>query len=341
MTAPLVLAGFGVTAPDRGYDDYRTVDPKGKIVVLLTGAPSSLAPAERAHYATSRIKFQNAVNRGAVGVLVVRTRDQSFPWDRLTRQVSSRRHALARSGRRAGWTCSPPCGGRGTLGHRCRETLRGRAGVTRQVLTTPTQGSRRPSTCRCAPPCGRSAGTSGSRAPTSPGCCAAATRSLRDEVVVLQRAPRSPRRRRAGEGRLHLQRRAGQRLGQRRAARGGWRLRLAAQASPALGAVPRRHRRGEGLLGSDYFAEYPTVPLERIVANVNIDGLGILYPCARCRARRGALDAGLHRRPRREADGGDGRCRIRSPRKCSSSGATSTRSYAGACRSVSLPGDAQ
>jgi Zn-dependent M28 family amino/carboxypeptidase len=32
------------------------------------------------------------------------------------------------------------------------------------------------------------------------------------------------------------------------------------------------------LLGSDYFAEHPTVPLERIVANVNLDGLALLYP---------------------------------------------------------------
>ena len=34
----------------------------------------------------------------------------------------------------------------------------------------------------------------------------------------------------------------------------------------------------DGLLGSDYFAQHPTVPIERIVADVNIDGLAILYP---------------------------------------------------------------
>jgi Zn-dependent M28 family amino/carboxypeptidase len=33
-----------------------------------------------------------------------------------------------------------------------------------------------------------------------------------------------------------------------------------------------------GLLGSDYFVEHPTVPLEKIVANFNMDGLAILYP---------------------------------------------------------------
>ena len=74
VTAPLVLVGFGVTAPDREYDDYRGVDAKGKIVVLLTGAPKSFPPTARAHYATTRVKHKNAVDHGAVGALIVRTR---------------------------------------------------------------------------------------------------------------------------------------------------------------------------------------------------------------------------------------------------------------------------
>ena len=53
VTAPPLFAGFGVTAPERGYDDYQGVDAKGKIVGLLTGAPSSFPPAERAHYAST------------------------------------------------------------------------------------------------------------------------------------------------------------------------------------------------------------------------------------------------------------------------------------------------
>lgn len=34
----------------------------------------------------------------------------------------------------------------------------------------------------------------------------------------------------------------------------------------------------KGLLGADYYANMPTVPVEKIVANVNIDGMGIFYP---------------------------------------------------------------
>ena len=56
----------------------------------------------------------------------------------------------------------------------------------------------------------------------------------------------------------------------------------------AFTTLPERPRRSvlflsvtaeeDGLLGSDYYAQHPTVPIERIVANVNIDGLAILYP---------------------------------------------------------------
>jgi Zn-dependent M28 family amino/carboxypeptidase len=58
-----------------------------------------------------------------------------------------------------------------------------------------------------------------------------------------------------------------------------------ARAFTSLAKPPRRSvlflavtGEEEGLLGSDYFAEHPTVPMERIVANVNLDGLAILYP---------------------------------------------------------------
>jgi Zn-dependent M28 family amino/carboxypeptidase len=60
------------------------------------------------------------------------------------------------------------------------------------------------------------------------------------------------------------------------------------EVARAAAARPERPRRSllflavtaeeRGLLGSDYFAEHPTVPIERIVADVNLDGLSIFYP---------------------------------------------------------------
>ena len=87
-----------------------------------------------------------------------------------------------------------------------------------------------------------------------------------------------------------------------------------ARAFTSLPTAPRRSvlfvavtGEEEGLLGSDYYAEYPTVPLERMVANVNIRrARRPLSLPGNVGARRRALDAGLHRGAGRETDGGDG-----------------------------------
>ena len=39
VAAPLVFVGFGISAPELGYDDYKGIDAKGKIVVLFDQAP--------------------------------------------------------------------------------------------------------------------------------------------------------------------------------------------------------------------------------------------------------------------------------------------------------------
>lgn len=73
LEAPLVFAGFGVVAPNFKRDDYAGIDVKGKIVVLLTGAPSTLPTEERAHYANTVSKREQAAKRGAVGIILVDT----------------------------------------------------------------------------------------------------------------------------------------------------------------------------------------------------------------------------------------------------------------------------
>jgi hypothetical protein len=71
VEAPVVYVGFGVTAPDQGYNDYKGVDVKGKIVAVIFGAPPSFESSMRAHYSSLETKLANAVQHGAVGVLGV------------------------------------------------------------------------------------------------------------------------------------------------------------------------------------------------------------------------------------------------------------------------------
>ncbi len=69
ISAPLVFVGFGVVAPERRRDDYKGLDVKGKIVVVLSGAPSGFQTEERAYYANGRTKRTEAAARGAVGMI--------------------------------------------------------------------------------------------------------------------------------------------------------------------------------------------------------------------------------------------------------------------------------
>ena len=95
--APVVFAGFGVSAPDHGHDDLADLDVKGKVVLVFGGAPSQFPPEVRAHYSAGLTKTQALVDRGAVGILQIQTRDdqQRTPWERLVQQSWRSRMAWA------------------------------------------------------------------------------------------------------------------------------------------------------------------------------------------------------------------------------------------------------
>ncbi len=89
--AGLVFAGFGVVAPTFKRDDYAGLDVKGKIVVLLAGAPASLPTEERAHYSNGATKREEAAKRGALGILLVDTptREKVYPFAKRARNWRS------------------------------------------------------------------------------------------------------------------------------------------------------------------------------------------------------------------------------------------------------------
>jgi hypothetical protein len=69
VKAEIVFVGYGVTAPEQGYDDYHDVDVRGKIAAVVFGAPAFDA-AVKAHYSASWLKRNNAASHGAIGLLV-------------------------------------------------------------------------------------------------------------------------------------------------------------------------------------------------------------------------------------------------------------------------------
>jgi hypothetical protein len=85
LTAAVVFAGFGITAPELGYDDYTGIDAHGKIALIFdhepqeTDANSVFNGTGNTRYATTRVKVLNAQAHGAVGVLIVAEPNRKHP----------------------------------------------------------------------------------------------------------------------------------------------------------------------------------------------------------------------------------------------------------------------
>jgi Zn-dependent M28 family amino/carboxypeptidase len=75
--AGLVFAGYGISAPERDWDDYGDIDVRGKVVILLGGEPTAEAVTERFNgayptaYNSGAAKADEAFRRGAVGVITM------------------------------------------------------------------------------------------------------------------------------------------------------------------------------------------------------------------------------------------------------------------------------
>src|SRR5437879_2424794 len=90
--APLVFVGYGVTAPERGWDDFKGVDLRGKVAVILINDPDFEAQAGEpvagkfggkaaTYYGRWIYKFEEAARRGALGALIVHeTAGAAYPW---------------------------------------------------------------------------------------------------------------------------------------------------------------------------------------------------------------------------------------------------------------------
>jgi Zn-dependent M28 family amino/carboxypeptidase len=101
VDAPLVFIGYGLVLPDQGHDDLKGLDLQGKVAVVLAGAtPSGIAgPALAAGRGAAGEALAAA---GAIGVLTVASPHADIPWDRyaLSRLHPQMRHATDTSAQR-------------------------------------------------------------------------------------------------------------------------------------------------------------------------------------------------------------------------------------------------
>ncbi|WP_347260616.1 M28 family metallopeptidase [Rudaea sp.] len=85
--APVVFCGYGVTAPERHWDDFKGVDLKGKIAIVLINDPDfetgvgDFGGKAMTYYGRWTYKYEEAARRGAAGLLIVHETDPaSYGW---------------------------------------------------------------------------------------------------------------------------------------------------------------------------------------------------------------------------------------------------------------------
>jgi Zn-dependent M28 family amino/carboxypeptidase len=104
VDAPIVFVGYGISAPEYNWDDYKGVDVKGKVLLMLVNEPPSNDPkffkaAALTYYGRWTYKYEEAARRGAVGaILIHRTDMASYGWDVVRNSNSGEKSFLELDG---------------------------------------------------------------------------------------------------------------------------------------------------------------------------------------------------------------------------------------------------
>lgn len=280
VEAGIVYVGFGVTAPEQDYDDYKGIDANGKIVVLLFGAPPKFPTTLRAHHSSQREKAANAVAHGALGMIIADSPllEQIYGFKQQLRDLAF-----------PNFRWLSPEGKPNDYFEKLRATvvlsmdgvkkLFAGSGKTPDELYKAAQESRpTPFTLPATVMVRVATQLEDLRSPNVVARLRGSDPGLREEYVVYS----------AHSDHLGIgEPMEGDNIynGAVDNASGTAALLEIARAYSQMKPPPRRSIlflsvTGEeaGLLGSDYFAHFPTVPKNAMVADINMDGAGLLWP---------------------------------------------------------------
>jgi len=101
IDAPIVFVGYGIDAPEYQWDDYKGIDVKGKVVLIIVNQPPSKDPkffngSTLTYYGRWMYKFEEAARKGAIGALIIHRTDlASYPWDVVRSSWSNEQVYLA------------------------------------------------------------------------------------------------------------------------------------------------------------------------------------------------------------------------------------------------------
>ena len=275
----LVFVGYGTEAPEFRWDDFKGVDVRGKILLVLvndppatTAEPNLFGGRAMTYYGRWTYKFEEAERRGAAGMLIVHTTERaSYPWHTVVGSWAKEQRMLPRPA-----TGPAPIGVRGWIKDTAAAALLSQAGIDLAQLTRAAES-------RDFRPVATGINVSMSfpntverlQAVNVVGVVRGSDAVKRDEYIAYS---------------AHFDH-----LGIGPPVRGdsiyngaldnasGVAVILGVAHSAAHGPKPARSQlftfvdaEESGLLGSEYFAARPTVPIEKIVANLNVDGGNLL-----------------------------------------------------------------
>ena len=275
--APLVFVGYGINAPELGWNDYAGVDMKGKIAVILVNDPDYEQADEKGlfkgrrmtYYGRWTYKFEEAARQGAAGALIVHdTFPAAYGWQVVNSSWTGTQHYIASANNAMdqteanGWVQKPVA-----------EAVFKAAGQDLAALSAAARqkGFK-------AVPLGATASLSFDneiKRATSHNVIGILPGKKRPNEYVLYTAHWD-----------HLGRCTPDKTGDNICngaidnATGVGALVSLAEANVKAGAADRSQvfmsvtLEESGLLGSRYYAEHPVYPLSRTVGGVNMDGVG-------------------------------------------------------------------
>ena len=279
VTGDLVFVGYGIHAPEQGWDDYQGVDVQGKILVMLVNEPPPTAAEPSlfegtalTYYGRWTYKFEEAQRRGAAGVLLIHTSQSAgYGWEVVRNSWTGEQFSLAtaqaeKALRLKGWIAEEPARRllrlAGTDLDRLRQAASQRGfrpvSLTGRLVTTLQTEVRRVA------------------APNVVALFRGSDPTLRQQVVVytahwdhLGIRPDQP-----GDNIYN---------GAIDNASGVAGLIALARAYVALPVRPKRSilflattAEEQGLLGAEFYLQSPLVPLDQTIACLNLDSLNVL-----------------------------------------------------------------
>jgi Zn-dependent M28 family amino/carboxypeptidase len=273
--AELVFVGYGIVAPEHGWDDFKGVDLKGKVLVVMNNDPESdpalFAGKTRLYYGRWTYKYEQAARTGAAGAIIIHTTPSAgYGWNVIQTSWSGEQFGVPEEGPQLqvkAWVTEDSARKLATLGGQELDALRAAAqkkdfkpvplGVTWSIALKNVV-----SRTKTANVLGRLPGSDPVLSKE-----AVIYSAHHDHLGVRKDA-------KPGEDAIYN--------GAKDNASGVAALLSLAEAMRSLKPRPKRSivfaavaAEEQGLLGATYFAAHPTMPPGRMAANINIDGINV------------------------------------------------------------------